>query len=210
MKRLLDIFFSFIGLLLLLPLFALVAILIKMDSKGPIFFRQVRIGRNFYPFKIYKFRTMILDAEKKGLSLTVGGDKRITKIGKIMRETKIDELPQLINILKGNMSFVGSRPEIKKYVELFRSDYEKILKMRPGITDPATIKFSDEESISSSSSEWEEDYINILMPKKIKLSSDYIDNNNIYIDLKLILRTILIILRVDKRRGKEKDIKITT
>jgi lipopolysaccharide/colanic/teichoic acid biosynthesis glycosyltransferase len=192
MKRLFDITLSFIGLLLLLPFFVITAILIKLGSNGPVFFRQERIGRNFKDFKIYKFRTMTFDAENKGPKITVGGDQRVTKIGKYMRKCKIDELPQLINVLKGEMGFVGPRPEVRKYVELFKSDYKKLLKTRPGITDPASIKYSNEERVLSLSKNWEEEYIKKILPEKIKLSSQYVDNsNNILVDLNLIFKTII-------------------
>jgi len=191
MKRLFDIFFSSIGLLILSPLFVIVALLIKSDSEGPIFFRQERIGKNYKPFRIYKFRTMTVDVEKKGSLITACTDNRITKIGKFLRKYKIDELPQLINVLKGEMSFVGPRPEVKEYVQLFNSDYKRLLKIRPGITDPASIKYSNEEDILSLSKNCEEDYIKMILPEKIKLSLHYVDNHNFIIDLKLILKTIL-------------------
>jgi lipopolysaccharide/colanic/teichoic acid biosynthesis glycosyltransferase len=190
MKRLFDIFFSFIGILLLLPLFVIVVVLIKRDSKGHVFFRQERIGKKFRPFKIYKFRTMTVKTENNDPQITLGGDKRGTKVGKSLRKFKIDELPQLINVLKGDMSFVGPRPEVRKYVELFKSDYEKLLKVSPGITDPSSIKYSKEEGVLSSSKNWEEDYIRRILPEKIKLSSRYIDNHNVLTDLILILKTI--------------------
>ena len=190
MKRLFDIFFSFIGILLLLPLFAVVAILVKLDSVGPVFFKQERIGRNFKPFRICKFRTMVSDAEYKGPQITVGGDKRVTGIGKFLRKYKIDELPQLINVLKGEMSFVGPRPEVRKYVDHFKSDYKDLLTIRPGITDPASMKYSKEESILSLSKNWEEDYVKRVLPGKIKLSLQYVDNHNILTDLRLIFKTI--------------------
>lgn len=191
MKRLFDIFFSSIGLLILSPLFVVAALLIKLDSKGPVFFRQERIGKYFKPFRIYKFRTMTVDTVEKGPLITVRGDNRVTKIGKFLRKYKIDELPQLLNVLKGEMSFVGPRPEIKEYVQLFKSDYKKLLKIRPGITDPASIKYSNEEGILSLSKNWEEDYTKSILPEKIKLSLHYVDNHNFIIDLKLILKTIL-------------------
>jgi len=190
MKRSLDIFLSCIGLIILLPFFAVIAMLIKFDSKGPVFFRQERIGRNFIAFKIYKFRTMTVDAANKGPQITVGGDKRVTRIGKFLRKYKIDELPQLINVLKGEMSFVGPRPEVRKYVELFKQDYQKLLKIRPGITDPASVKYSEEESVLSLSNNWEEDYIKRILPEKIQLSSQYINHHNMLIDLNLIFKTI--------------------
>ncbi|MCP4367665.1 MAG: sugar transferase [Deltaproteobacteria bacterium] len=190
MKRLFDIFFSTIGLIILLPLFAVVAILVKLESDGSVLFQQQRIGKNFRSFRIYKFRTMTVDAEKKGPQITVGGDKRVTGIGKILRKCKIDEFPQLINILKGEMSFVGPRPEVRKYVELFKSDYEKLLKIRPGITDPSSLKYSKEEDVLSLSKNWEEDYIKMILPEKIKLSSHYVDNHNCFTDLSLIFKTV--------------------
>src|SRR5215813_8810896 len=144
MKRIFDILMATIGLVILAPLFLIVAVLIKLDSPGPIFFRQVRMGRGFRPFSIYKFRTMVWDTLGKGRPITVGNDPRITRAGRLLRATKIDELPQLINVLKGEMSFVGPRPEVREYVELFRKDYEKILKIRPGITDLASLKYHDE------------------------------------------------------------------
>lgn len=190
MKRLLDIFFSFTGLLILSPLFAAVALLIKLDSKGPVFYRQERVGKDFKPFRIYKFRSMRPGSDNKGPLVTVGGDKRITKIGALLRKYKIDELPQLLNVLKGDMSFVGPRPEVNKYVQLFNSDYKKLLKIRPGITDPASIHYSDEERVLSASRNWEEDYTKKVLPEKLKLSLHYMNNHNIITDIRLILKTI--------------------
>jgi len=189
-KRLFDILFSLIGLVLLLPLFVVVSILIKLDSNGPIFFRQERVGKNFRPFRIYKFRTMTVDTEDKGPQITVAGDRRVTKIGEFLRNYKIDELPQLINVLKGEMSFVGPRPEVLRYVELYKIEYETLLTIRPGITDPASIRYSKEEKVLSASKNWGDDYIKIILPEKIKLSSQYADNHNILTDLRLIFKTI--------------------
>jgi len=191
MKHFFDILFSCLGLLILSPLFFLVSIIIKLDSKGPVFFMQKRIGRNFREFKIYKFRTMVIDAEKKGPRITANGDDRITRTGKYLRKYKIDELPQLINILKGDMSFVGPRPEVGKYVKLFKSDYKELLKIRPGITDPASIKYSNEEDVLALSQDFEENYIKNILPTKIKLSLEYINgHNNVFTDLRLILKTV--------------------
>jgi len=131
-KRTFDVTVALLGLLLLSPVLIVAALLIKLDSRGPVFFRQERIGRGFRPFLIYKFRTMVQDAPRKGGPITFGEDSRITRVGRFLRKTKIDEIPQLINVLKGEMSFVGPRPEVRKYVELFRRDYEEILKIRPG------------------------------------------------------------------------------
>ncbi len=191
MKRIFDFIVSFLGLMILLPFFLVVAVLIKIDSRGPVFFRQERIGKAFRPFRIVKFRTMTVDASGKGPEITAGGDSRVTGVGRFLRKAKIDELPQLINVLKGEMSLVGPRPEVEKYVELFRSDYEKLLSLRPGITDPASLQFSDEESVLSSSADWEREYTGRVLPEKIKLASAYVDSHTMYLDLKLILRTIL-------------------
>lgn len=190
MKRLLDIFFSFTGLLILSPLFAAVALLIKLDSKGPVFYRQERVGKDFKPFRIYKFRSMHPGSDHKGPLVTVGGDKRVTPIGALLRKYKIDELPQLLNVLIGDMSFVGPRPEVNKYVQLFNSDYKKLLTIRPGITDPASIYYSNEESVLSASSNWEEDYTKKILPEKLKLSLHYVNDHNTITDLRLILKTI--------------------
>ena len=143
-KRIFDIFFSILGLILLSPLLLVVSIFIKIDSKGSIFFKQLRVGQGGKQFFTYKFRTMVQDAEKRGARLTSAKDSRITTAGKILRKYKIDELPQLINVLKGEMSFVGPRPELPEYVDLFREEYEIILRVKPGITDIASIKYLDE------------------------------------------------------------------
>jgi len=190
MKRLVDIICSSIGVLFLSPLFVVVAVLIRLDSPGPVFFRQNRIGKDFRPFRIYKFRTMAADAEKDGAPITVRGDRRITRIGRLLRRYKIDELPQLFNVIKGEMSLVGPRPEIRKYVEQFRTDYAKLLTVRPGITDPASLHYSDEERLLASSTTWEDDYLGKVLPEKIRLSSGYVDNHTIFTDLRLILKTI--------------------
>ena len=147
MKRLLDIIVALLGLLLLFVPGLLAAVIIKMTSAGPVFFRQERVGRRFRPFRICKFRTMVQDAPRQGGQITCGDDRRITRIGRILRGTKIDELPQLINVLKGEMSLVGPRPEVPRYVEMFRADYAEILEVRPGITDLASIKYRDETAI---------------------------------------------------------------
>src|SRR5262245_56529865 len=144
MKRLLDIVVSVVGVICLLPLLLVVALLIKLDSTGPVFFRQTRMGRRFRPFQILKFRTMVQDSSTRGTSITVGDDPRITRVGCFLRKTKIDELPQLINVLKGEMTFVGPRPEVPQYVEMFRQDYEEIIKMRRGITNSASLSYRHE------------------------------------------------------------------
>jgi lipopolysaccharide/colanic/teichoic acid biosynthesis glycosyltransferase len=172
-------------------LLLLVATAIKLDSSGPVFFRQWRVGRKFRRFGIYKFRTMIDDAFDCGLPITVGRDSRITRVGKILRKTKIDELPQLLNVLKGDMSLVGPRPEVPRYVELFRPDYEHILKVRPGLTDLASLKYSDEASILGQSANPEGDYVARLLPDKIRLANEYIQRSSLLFDAKLIVETII-------------------
>ena len=190
MKRLFDLFFSSIGLLLLQPLFVVTAIMIKVDSTGPIFFRQERIGKNFRRFMIYKFRTMVVDAEKKGLHITSGGDRRVTKVGRILRKFKIDELPQLFNVLKGDMSLVGPRPEVEEYVTLYEEDYREILRRRPGITDVSSIIFREEEAVLKNQADPEEYYKKILLPEKIRLTKEYIEKSSFLYDLKLVLNTL--------------------
>lgn len=191
MKRAFDIFFSIVGLILLSPFLLLSAVLIKIDSRGPVFFKQERIGRNFVPFSIYKFRSMKHLANKNSHQITVSGDSRITRFGEIIRKLKIDEFPQLFNVLKGEMSFVGPRPEIKKYVDIFKSDYEKILIVQPGITDNASLKYSNEEKLLGQFEDWEKAYIEKILPDKIEISKHYIKNNNLFMDLKIIFKTIL-------------------
>jgi lipopolysaccharide/colanic/teichoic acid biosynthesis glycosyltransferase len=191
MKRILDITVSLIGLICLLPLLLLVAVLIKLDSAGPVFFRQQRIGMRFRPFQILKFRTMVQNSITEGQSITVGDDPRITRVGWFLRKTKIDELPQLINVLRGEMTFVGPRPEVPQYVELFRKDYEEILKIRPGITDLASIKYRDEAALLGQSKNPEEEYITHVLPDKINLSKEYIKRSSLFFDLTLVFKTFL-------------------
>ncbi len=190
MKRLFDIFFSSIGLLMLQPLFVCIAIMIKVDSEGPVLFRQRRVGKNFRRFIIYKFRTMVVDAERKGLRITSGGDHRVTRSGRILRKFKMDELPQLMNVLKGDMSFVGPRPEVEEYVKLYEEDYREILKRRPGITDVSSIIFREEEAVLRNQVDPEEFYKKVLLPEKIRLAKEYLENASFLYDLKLILNTI--------------------
>lgn len=189
-KRLFDIVVSSLGLVLLSPLMTGAALLIKLDSKGPIFFRQERIGKRFVPFRIYKFRTMVQDAPQKGGPITFGDDPRVTRVGRFLRKAKMDELPQLINVLKGEMSLVGPRPEVRPYVELFPKDYEEILKVRPGITDLASLKYRDEAATLERAENPEDEYLRRVLPDKIRLAKEYINKASFSFDLKLILRTI--------------------
>jgi lipopolysaccharide/colanic/teichoic acid biosynthesis glycosyltransferase len=194
MKRLFDIVFSFIGIIFLLPLLILIIILIKMTTKGPFLYKQIRVGKHNKDFIIFKFRTMIDDAEKLGL-LTVGErDSRITKIGYYLRKSKIDELPQIANVLVGDMSFVGPRPEVRKYVELYTHSQMKVLDVRPGITDLASIEFRDENKILGKQENPDNYYINIIMPRKLQINLDYLQKRTLMKDIGLIIKTFKVIL----------------
>ena len=192
-KRLFDIVVTTIGLLLLAPLFIVIAIWIKLASKGPIFYKQKRVGKDFKEFLLYKFRSMVVDADSKGPGVTSSDDPRITKVGKFLRNTKLDELPQLLNVLKGDMSLVGPRPELKKFVDAKKEEYRKVLSVKPGITDNAAIAFRDEEQIMSRYENKESAYIEHILPQKIKLYYQYIDNISFVNDIKLILKTLKVI-----------------
>lgn len=189
-KRVFDVFMSIIGILILMPVFIMISAIIKIDSKGGIFYKQQRVGRNKASFVLYKFRTMRNGADKKGL-LTVGDDDvRITKSGRWLRKYKIDEFPQLLNILKGDMSFVGPRPEVSKYVELYNENQQKIFDVKPGITDWASIKYIDENEILASVPNPEEYYINVIMPSKTDMNLKYVEDHNFLVDLKIIFLTV--------------------
>jgi lipopolysaccharide/colanic/teichoic acid biosynthesis glycosyltransferase len=189
MKRLFDIVVALGALLFLFPLFLIVAVAIKLDSRGPVFFRQLRMGRGFSPFFIYKFRTMTDNLQNTGALFTVKHDPRITRVGRFLRKSKIDELPQLINVLTGEMTFVGPRPEVPSYVDLFRADYEEILRVRPGITDLASIKYRDEASVLAQSPDPEAEYVNRVLPDKIMLAKEYISHSSFLFDLGLMFKT---------------------
>jgi lipopolysaccharide/colanic/teichoic acid biosynthesis glycosyltransferase len=173
----------------------LLSLLIALDSQGGIFYKQVRIGKNMRPFKLFKFRTMYANSDKKGL-LTVGdNDNRITRVGYYLRKYKLDELPQLINVLMGEMSFVGPRPEVEKYVKLYNNEQQKVLSVKPGITDWASIRYVNESELLARSSEPEKTYINEIMPAKLAINLEYVKQNNLLIDIKIILHTFKAILR---------------
>lgn len=194
MKRLFDLVLSFFGLLFFSPILIITAILIKIDSKGPIFYKQVRVGKNNKDFKIFKFRTMHVNADKMGL-LTVGGrDPRVTKIGYYLRKFKLDELPQLINVFIGEMSFVGPRPEVRKYVDLYTDEQLKVLLVKPGITDLASIEFRNENEILSQQDDPNKYYIDIIMPRKIEANMEAIKNQSFIFDIKVIFKTFLAII----------------
>ncbi len=172
------------------PLLLFVALLIKLDAHGPILFKQERIGKGFRPFLIYKFRTMVENASKTGGAITYGNDSRITRAGRLLRKIKLDELPQLINVLKGDMSFVGPRPEVRQYVELFRGEYMEILTIRPGITDLASLKYRDEASLLGKAANPEEEYVSHVLPDKIRLAKDYLRHSSFLFDLGVIGKTL--------------------
>ena len=195
MIRFFDFILSLVGLVVLAPIFIVLAIWIKTDSKGPVFYKQVRVGQNGIDFGLFKFRSMVVDADKKGL-ITVGGrDPRITRSGYFIRKYKLDELPQLINVLLGDMSLVGPRPEVRKYVELYTDEQQKVLSAKPGITDYASIEYMDENEILGKSSDPEKTYIEDIMPEKIKYNMKYINNKNLFEYFKIIFLTVLKIVR---------------
>ena len=193
--RFFDFVLSLVGLVILAPIFIVLAVWIKIDSMGPVFYKQIRVGQNGKDFGLFKFRSMVVDADKKGL-ITVGGrDPRITRSGYFIRKYKLDELPQLINVLVGDMSLVGPRPEVKKYVELYTDEQQKVLSVKPGITDYASIEYMDENEILGKSTDPEKIYIEEIMPEKIKYNMKYIKNRSLIEYFKIIFLTVLKIIR---------------
>lgn len=189
-KTIFDMVASFLGLILLLPILLIVSIFVKLTSKGSVFFIQKRVGKDFKEFNLYKFRSM---KDEEGLSITSKDDPRITKIGAIIRKLKVDELPQLLNVIKGDMSLVGPRPEVIKHVKSKEIEYKKILKIKPGITDLAAIEYRDEEEILATYEDKERAYTQEILPKKIALYNKYIDNITFISDIKIILKTLKVI-----------------
>lgn len=194
MKRLLDIIICFIASLLLAPVWIILPLLIVIDSEGNPFYVQKRVGKDNKDFNLLKFRTMYAGTDKKGL-LTVGdNDRRITRIGYFLRKYKLDELPQLFNIIKGDMSIVGPRPEVRKYVQLYNEHQRNVLKVRPGLTDYASIEYIAESELLAQSDNPEYTYIQDIMPKKIELNLKYIENQSLRLDFELIVKTLLKII----------------
>ena len=188
-KRLFDLMITIPMLLLVSPFFLIIALLIKLGSKGPVFYMQTRVGINSRDFKIFKFRTMQMNADKAGL-LTVGGrDPRVTPIGYFLRKYKLDELPQLLNVLFGSMSLVGPRPEVRKYVDLYNVEQQKVLSVKPGITDYASIEYSEENELLAKSNDPERTYIDEIMPAKLLLNQKYIAEKSLTTDIKIIWLT---------------------
>ncbi len=194
-KRFFDLFFSLLGLIILSPILCFISLWILVDSKGSVFYRQERIGLGEVPFRIYKFRTMFVGSDQKGL-LTIGDkDNRVTQVGQFLRKTKLDEMPQLINVLKGEMSFVGPRPEVKKYVDLYTVEQRAIFQVRPGITDVASIEYMDEVEVLAKSVDPEKTYIEEIMPHKLALNLAYLKRRNLFTDIGLIIKTVLKMFR---------------
>ena len=193
-KRAMDIAISTAALCVLWPVFLLIALAIVIDDPGPVFYRQVRVGRGGRPFRIFKFRTMVVDADKKGLSITVGRDSRITRVGAFLRKTKLDELAQLLNVLCGQMSFVGPRPEVPRYVELYTPYQRQVLLVRPGITDYASIAYRNENDLLAGADDPERMYIETIMPDKIELNMKYLREISPLADVRLILKTIIAVI----------------
>ena len=194
MKRLFDIVASGLGLIVLSPLFIILAIWIKLDSKGPVFYRQVRVGYKNKDFRIFKFRSMRVGADKGSL-VTIGGhDPRVTRSGYFIRKFKFDELPQLINVFLGDMSLVGPRPEVRHYVDYWTPDQMHVLDVRPGITDPASIKFRNENELMEKAEDPEKYYIEVIMQEKIKLYLEYVEKHSFFYDLGLIFKTFFVIV----------------
>jgi lipopolysaccharide/colanic/teichoic acid biosynthesis glycosyltransferase len=194
-KRLFDVVLATVGLVACAPILVVAGALVRLTSPGPMLFRQERIGRGFRPFTIYKFRTMVADAPRRGAAITCGDDPRITRVGRLLRATKVDELPQLFNVLRGDMSFVGPRPEVRRYVEMFADDYREILAVRPGITDLASILYRDEAAILGRAADPQAEYVGRILPHKIRLAKEYRHRSSVLFDVGVILQTILAVVR---------------
>lgn len=196
LKRSFDLFFSVLGLIILAPVLVMIAIWIAFDSKGPVFFKQKRVGQYGKEIVVYKFRSMVTDAESKGLKITVGRDPRITDSGHFIRKYKIDELAQLINVINGTMSLVGPRPEVQEYIDVYPQDIkEKVLSVKPGITDFASIEFKDENNLLEGATDPHQTYINEILPIKQKYYLMYVDQQSIWLDIQLIFKTIFALLK---------------
>jgi len=194
MKRTFDFLFSAFFLLILSPVFLLIALLIKLDSPGPVFHRAARVGKDGEPFRLYKFRSMAADAASKGPGITHQGDPRVTRVGHWLRRFKLDELPQLINVCKGEMSLVGPRPEDPRYVAMYTPEQRRLLSVRPGITSAASVLYRHEENLLINP-DWEDTYIQVILPEKLKIDLDYIQRRTFATDLLIIWQTFLALFR---------------
>lgn len=195
LKRAFDILCSLILLLILSPVMLILSVMIVCDSKGGVFYRQERVTTNGKIFKIFKFRTMVKDADKKGTLVTVGNDARITRVGKLLRKARLDEFPQLINVLKGEMSFVGTRPEVKKYVDRYTEEMYATLLMPAGITSTASIMYKDEDEILNNCEDVDETYVTKVLPEKMKYNLEYIENFNFFYDIKIMFQTFWAVIK---------------
>jgi len=195
-KRTFDLVMAALGLIVFAPVMLAVAVWVRLDSAGPVFFRQERVGRFGRPFRIHKFRTMVADAPARGLPLTVGSDARVTRAGAWLRRSKLDELPQLIDVLLGHMSVVGPRPEVPKYVALYPPALrDKVLSVRPGITDPVSLKLADESQLLAQSADPEREYIEVLLPAKLREAAAYAERATLRDDLRVVARTLRLLLK---------------
>jgi lipopolysaccharide/colanic/teichoic acid biosynthesis glycosyltransferase len=190
-KRAFDLLFAAGGLLFLCPVFVVLALAVKLSDGGPAFYRQQRVGQGARLFVILKFRSMVLNTEKIGLSVTKDGDPRITRVGRFLRKSKLDELPQLWNVLRGDMSFVGPRPEVPRYVARYTAEQRQVLALKPGITDLATLAFRNEEELLRNAADTEKFYLEYCVPRKIELNLAYARQANVWKDIKIIVRTLL-------------------
>jgi lipopolysaccharide/colanic/teichoic acid biosynthesis glycosyltransferase len=187
--RFFDLFFALLGMLVLSPFFLITSLIIVSDSRGGVFYRQVRVGKGGKPFRLYKFRSMHTGADRKGM-ITVGGrDPRITRVGGLLRKYKLDELPQLINVLRGEMSLVGPRPEVPRYVEMYSGGQRKVLEVKPGITDNASVEYADENELLGKAKDPEKEYVEVVMPRKIELNMHYINNPGLGNYFRILFRT---------------------
>ncbi|KYZ76849.1 sugar transferase [Anaerosporomusa subterranea] len=206
-KRIFDLIFTIPGVLALLPIFFAISIWVKLDSHGPVFFRQIRVGQFGREFRIYKFRTMIVDAERYGKQITVGQDKRITRSGQFLRKYKLDELPQLFNVVLGDMSLVGPRPEVPRYIAEYPEDIRRItLSVKPGITDLASITFKDENEILGNSDCPEQTYIREILPIKQGFYVRYVGSRSVWLDTEIIVRTLFAIIWPNKEQTRKQKV----
>ena len=202
-KHIFDFVSSLVGLVFLSPLFVVIAVWIRIGSSGPVFFRQVRVGCHGRPFRIFKFRTMYADAEARGRKITVGDDPRITRAGCFLRKFKLDELPQLFNVIKGEMSLVGPRPEVPRYVELYPEEIRRqVLSIRPGITDFASILYKDESTVLAGTADPDSAYVNVVLPEKLRHYVRYVSERTLWLDFKIILLTLMEIIRSGKPENR--------
>lgn len=194
-KRVFDVVVAALILVVLSPFFLLLAVAIKIDSHGPVFYRQVRVGQNGQDFRIYKFRSMVQDADKKGLALTTEGDSRITRVGKLIRKCRLDEFSQVLNVLDGTMSLVGPRPEVRKYVDAYKPEYLATLLVRPGVTATASIHFKDEDEMLNSGGDPEEIYIHEILPEKMRYNLEYLNHISVWQDFKIMVQTVIAVFK---------------